>query len=131
FKGMPGSSVKAVSVPGWKNRPYNAMSTMRTDPILVICEGEPDTWIAHQLGAPAIGLMASDVSKTYKPLMRYRDIVAICHNDENGTISVGKGFGVACADAYGAKPVIMPEGHDLNSFFLEYGEDETLRYIGL
>jgi hypothetical protein len=133
FKNIPGNpGPKACNVEGWKNRPYNPHAVL--SPVggtLLLCEGEPDTWVGHQLGLPSVGLMSSDVSPRYQPMFRYRRIVAVCHNDEKGSVKVGKGFGSRAAEIYGATAILMPEGHDLNSFYLSYGEDETLRYLGI
>jgi DNA primase len=138
FKAIPDSNgmtngAKMLSLPGalGKGRPYNIVDALTTTDVLVIAEGEPDTWTVSQLGIPVIGIPGAKAWKRiFKPLFLYRgDLIVIVHNDDDGS---GRAFANSVsANLPYARHVLMPEGHDANSLFNEIGGDGLLEALGI
>lgn len=137
FRRLGDEGPKYRSMHGDTPRPYNTPALERATKDFWITEGEPDTWILHQLGLPANGFGGAN---TWKPCFRhiysqYRTVFIPCDGD-----AAGKKFGESIAkDLPNARPIDMgtyidDEGeersHDVNSYYLMYGPDETLRKVG-
>jgi DNA primase len=94
-------------------------------------EGEFDCMIGDQLGLPIVGFPGTG---SWKPHYRavfegYDKVIALGDNDDKGA---GAKFVEKVAGQV-PNPVVrmMPEGHDLNSFFLAEGADAVLEYLGV
>lgn len=109
---------------------FNVMDLARNENTVLITEGEIDCMTAHMAGFPSIGLPGANAWKPlFSRVLRYRKIFILADNDD-------KGAGIKFAETvkgslYGAKIVLMPEGHDVNSFVMEYGIDKLREKIGL
>lgn len=96
---------------------------------VVITEGEFDAMIAAQCGLPAIGIPgASAWQDHYTAVFEGYERVIICgDNDDTGA---GKKFAAQVAkDVPNPAVMLMPEGHDVNSYFLEYGARGLREYL--
>jgi len=124
--GMPGPKVLSAGDSG--TRPYNVMSTIGSSDAIYITEGEPDTWTAHEIGLAALGIPgASGWKSLYRSLLRYRRVIVLVQNDDEGA---GRDMAGRIASDLACRRVLMPTGHDLNSFYLEAGRQAVLDHIG-
>lgn len=137
FRRLGDEGPKYRSMHGDTPRPYNTPALERHTLDFWLTEGEPDCWTLHQLGLPANGYGGAN---TWKPHFRhiyaqYRTVFVACDGDK-----AGREFGKAIAkDLPNARPIDMgtyidDEGaersHDVNSYYLMHGSDETLRKVG-
>ena len=109
---------------------YNVISLIRPDRSLIVCEGEIDCITASMAGYVSIGVPGANAWKPFfYRALRYRQVFVLADNDD-------KGAGIKFAETvknslYGAKIILMPEGHDVNSFVVAYGIDKLREKIGL
>lgn len=132
FRRIEGSGPKYMSLHGTagKARPFNVRAFQRVDSNLCICEGEFDTITASQCGLTTVGYPGANAWKSeHWRLYRYRHVYVLADNDDTGA---GMGFANAIAsDLRDCKIIQMPKGHDVNSYFLEVGEDEFRGFVGI
>ncbi len=109
------------------SRPFNT-TALDTAEEVYITEGEFDTITAWMLGLFVVGIPGvSNWKSVYRPLFRYRRVTIIGDNDDSGQ---GDKFCSEVAKALGGcSTVLAPKGHDLNSFFVEAGKDQTLKHL--
>lgn len=131
YDGIPGNpepSPKMKSESGVHGTIYNARQLMYDTEILAVCEGEFDTMSAMQSGIPAIGIPGATAWQgLYGRILRYRKVVVLADNDDHGE---GLKFGeLVQRDTRGTRIKLMPEGHDVNSFLVEFGPDKLKDYV--
>lgn len=125
--GDPEGRSKFLSLPGDIPRLYNTQSLVSHMDVY-ICEGQTDViacWIA---GLPAVGLPGAMTWKkeahVFSRIFTNRHVSVLADNDDEGA---GMDF---ANDIYrtlgGCRIVLMPKGHDVSSYLLQYGE-EALR----
>lgn len=112
-------------------RLFNPEALFDSRPYVCVCEGELDAIAATQAGLPAVGIAGVD---NWLPYFRrvfdgYEEVFILGDADD-------KGQGEAFATAFGnlipnSKTVLMPDGHDVNSFIVEAGESALLDKIGV
>lgn len=115
-----------MSLPGDQPRVYNTAALHRPSNFLCIAEGEPDTWTATQAGLPCVGLPGVSSFRDYMPRLfaGYEKIYVLADNDDKGQ---GLEFGEKIAERVpNTRVMLMPEGHDVNSFVLEQGPEALL-----
>lgn len=100
---------------------------------LYIAEGEFDAMIASQCGIPCIGIPGAQAWKSHfrSVLDGYSELVVFVDADDQGA---GADFAAKIAedmDDHGVRALRMPEGHDVNSAFLEHGAGWLREYAGL
>lgn len=127
----PYEGPKFLSLPGEQPRIYNPSAFMRPEPYIAICEGEPDTWTAHQAGLPVVGVAGVSAWREFfgRCFAGYSVVFILADNDD-------KGQGIEFAERLaGEVPnpriVPMPEGHDVNSFVLESGAEALLERLDI
>jgi DNA primase len=110
-------------------RPFNPSAIYRPETYIFLCEGEFDTIVATMCGLPAVGFPGAKAWKReYAGLFRYRTTYVLADNDDKGD---GRSFAEAIAgDHHDTKIIMMPHGHDVNSFFCANGRDALLELIG-
>lgn len=134
------TGAKYLDMPGAKTRLYNVLA-IANDPIgdrLYICEGEFDTLIAQQVGLTAVGLPGATAWQPHfrQVLEGYDRVVILGDHDDKPS----KGSGLRPAEEMAqtvatelknadVRPVYMPEGHDVNSAYLEGGKQNLLDWI--
>lgn len=133
--GVPGNpevSPKMLSVANSGTMLYNTRDLLDSNPTVAICEGEPDTWSARMLGIPAVGIpgaKAWEKIKNVRRAFRFRKVIILADNDDKG-----EGLELAQtiqADIRNARIILMPEGHDVNSFVRDNGLDALKEKIGI
>jgi DNA primase len=115
-------------IPG-KARPFNVRAFQKVDPVIHVCEGEIDTITAAQCGLTAVGYPGANAWKSeHWRLFRFRHVVVLADNDDTGA---GVGFANAVSgDIRDSKVILMPKGHDVNSFYVAEGRDALRAHVG-
>lgn len=118
YLGMAGLSAKKI---------FNTRDLYTTQPIF-ICEGEVDTISAHQCGFRSVGVAGvSNWEKRWWRIFRNRTVIVLADNDDNGQ---GEGLAHEIGQTIqDCQTVMMPSGHDVNSFFVAEGKDALTQYI--
>lgn len=137
FRNLTGNGPKFRTLPGDKPRPYNTSALERHSADIWIPEGEPDTWILHQLGLPSCGLPGATTWKSeWKHIFApYRTVYVPMDGDV-----AGRKFGEKIAESLSNARLIdmgkyvdsdgEEKSHDVNSYFLENGPEATLKKVG-
>ncbi len=100
---------------------FNVNTILQGGSYAVVTEGEFDCMIATQCGLPAVGIPGATAWKPhYSAVFEGFERTIICGDNDD------KGAGAEFAEKVAAKvpaPVVfmMPQGHDVNSYFLEAG----------
>lgn len=130
YDGIPGNpepSPKIKSEAGSGNTIYNVSALHSSNPDVFVCEGEPDTWSAHQAGLPVIGIPGANAwQEVYGRILRFRKVCVLADNDDHGE---GLKFAETVQHSTRARIVLMPSGHDVNSFLMENGEEEFRKLV--
>lgn len=112
---------------GTAQRIYNASILQHPYQTVYVTEGEPDTWIAHQTKLPSIGIPGvKQWLPLYRRVLRNRRVIVLADGDDNGE---GLEFAKQVLMSVDDCGTILFEGHDVNSYYLEYGEDELRRKV--
>ncbi|MET0466976.1 MAG: toprim domain-containing protein [Chitinophagaceae bacterium] len=133
YDGIPGNpepSPKMKSEAGAGTTMFNVRALNSTDNLIAICEGEFDTMTAHIAGIPTIGIPGANAWQSLFALgLKFRKAIILADNDDHGE---GLKFAEKVqADLRGARIILMPEGHDVNSFVVENGIDALRQKVGL
>jgi DNA primase len=110
---------------------FNVRAFFAGEHVVVITEGEIDCMTVNQCGIPAVGIPGASAWKDhYRPLFEGYDRVIICaDNDDTGA---GSKFAAKVArQVPGPEVVLMPENHDVNSFYCEVGPAGLREYLGV
>lgn len=118
---------KYRSLPGDQARLYNVSVLLADSDVVGICEGEYDAITVSEFAdIPSVGVPgASNFGDAFALLFRNAGKV-LCIGDGD---EAGRGFADSVAERLEAIPVTMPEGHDCNSFLLEYGPVALREYL--
>jgi hypothetical protein len=145
FRRLFGEGPKFKTMPGDIPRPYNTPDLEKFSNDIWITEGEPDTWILHQLGLPSVAIPGATVWRPeWKYIFaQYRTIYVPCDGDE-----AGYKFGQMLAEVMSnVRPIDMGKyetldrtgeddytqienSHDVNSYYIQEGAEATLKKVG-
>lgn len=107
---------------------YNVLDLHKKSDRMVITEGEVDAMTLSMVGIPSVGIPGVN---NFKPFHRrvfdgYSDIVIATDNDarEDGNNPGQELARLLLREIYGSRLVTLPRGYDINSFFVERGEEE-------
>lgn len=121
---------KYLTRPGGTAHLYNVGAFSVDTTVIAVTEGELDALTAHSLcGIPAVGVPGANNWKHWwaRAFHDYDRVLLICDGDEPG-----REWGKALArDIEGAVVIHMPQGMDVNKFYLAHGRDETRKRCGL
>lgn len=116
---------------GIARRMFNTPALDIDSPFIAICEGEIDTITTAQAGLPAVGIPGAKAWQDYwaRCFRGYEAVYVLTDADDDGA-------GRALAEKIGrsvsvARTVLMPDGHDVNSFVLEHGPNALKAKLGL
>lgn len=128
FRAIPpdDSPAKYLSLPGDPPRLFNPLDLDRREPFVCITEGEFDAITAHQAGLPAVGVPGVQAWGSFWPRMfdGYETVYILADNDDKGQ---GAAFAEKVASQVpNSRVVLMPEGHDVNSYVLAEGPDALI-----
>lgn len=125
-----GQSPKYLSRPAAQTRMFNVQALLTDSDVIAVCEGEIDTIIMHALvGVPAVGIPgANNFKDHYRLLLEDFDrVIVMCDGDQAGR-EFGKKLASECDNA---TVVHLPDGSDVNDFYLSDGPDAIRRRAGL
>ena len=107
---------------------YNVEALFNRTDELFITEGELDALVCSSLvGSPAVGCPGSNGWKPHftRCVGDFRSVVVVGDGDDAGRAMVK-----ALEDELpNARGVVLPEGQDVNSFYLDYGPFELAHYL--
>ncbi|WP_245579948.1 toprim domain-containing protein [Brevibacterium album] len=131
---------KYYTLPGHPTRVFGTWAIDQSVRTIAISEGEIDAMSATQAGIPCVGIPGVKAWKDYYPRIfaGYDEVVVFSDNDDtkgDETEGVGLKFANTVARdlsevGVDTRVVLMPEGHDVNSFMKEEGEYELRAYAG-
>lgn len=128
---------KYLSLPGEEARIFNPLALARSEPYICVCEGELDAITATAAGLPAIGIPGASMWKPYfgRALRWYQAVYVLADSDDKVRRD-GKRSGAEFADLIASQVknvlvVPMPQGHDVNSFYIENGPEALRERLGL
>jgi DNA primase len=116
---------------GVSRRMFNTPALDIDSPYIAICEGEMDAMTAVQAGIPAVGIPGVKAWKSFwgRCFKGYDAVFVLADHDDSGE---GQQLAhVIGSDVSSARTVLMPEGHDVNSFVLENGPEALRAKLGL
>ena len=130
FRTLGSSSAKYLSRAGATPTLYNVGALHRPFDSIAICEGELDAITLDGLcKLPAVGCPGAQAWAHYwqRLFADYSRVFVLCDGDE-----AGKTFGAALAkDIDSAVVIHLPDGHDVNSLYLERGVAGIRAVMGL
>lgn len=133
FRSVGDSGPKYMDMPGNGPRLYNvaAIAEDTEGTTLHLCEGEFDTLIAQQAGLTAVGLPGVT---SWQPHFRnvlegYDQIIVLADNDDNGQGEEMGAHVAAQMPGTDVRTVLMPEGFDVNSAYLDGGAEALLEWV--
>ena len=134
FRHIDGTTPKYMGVTGQKTGMYNVVDLHLDTDIIAICEGELDTIIlSGVVGIPAVGIPGVSTwkpwfSKLFEPFKR---VLIFADNDvkQDGS-NPGMQLAKKIRDEVERSVVVhLPEGHDVNSVYLDSGGDWFLEKV--
>ncbi|MDM4718424.1 toprim domain-containing protein [Micromonospora sp. WMMA1363] len=128
---LPVDGPKYLSVAGDLPRLFNTCDLDRREPFVCIAEGEFDAMTAHQAGFPAVAVPGVNGWSAWwaRCFRGYETVYILCDNDDKGQ---GAAFGEKIAAQIGnSRIVMMPEGHDVNSYVVAEGFAALIEKIGV
>lgn len=128
FRALPGvDGPKYWQPAGSRVGIFNVTELITPRPTIYVCEGEIDTMTLVQCGLPAVGFPGAQSWQDHHRYLfdGYERVVIAMDHDE-----AGQAFGEkVAAKVPGPVPVLMPAGHDVNSFFQQHGRAALLRHL--
>lgn len=116
----PSGCTKYLQKAGARTHLYNVSAFPEADDWIGISEGELDSAILRQCGIPAVGVPGATNWKPHysKIFEDYRRVYTFADGDK-----AGREFGDKLSSEIGALTIGMPDGHDVNSAYMEFGEE--------
>ena len=142
FRRPPGSDkpYKYYTLPGRPTRIFGTGVLAAPGRVVAITEGEIDAMSSTQAGLPAVGIPGVKAWKEYyaRIFAGFERVLIFTDNDDRKDgeeEGVGQKFANVVAKdlaevGVSADTILMPEGHDVNSFLKENGEHELRIYAG-
>lgn len=110
---------------------FNTPAFFASEETIAVTEGEMDCMTLVQAGIPAVGIPGASAWKDYYELLfeGYESVIICADNDDQGA---GRKFATKLAlNVPGGKIVLMPEGHDVNSYLCEFGRPALREFMGV
>lgn len=134
FRRLDGGTPKYTAPKGQGTRLFNATAVLDPGPQLVVVEGELDAITMHgECGVPAVGVPGAQAWRSHyrRVVESFGDVVILTDNDDKKD---GQNPGLDLAlkvreSVRSSRIVSLPPGHDVNSFFLDYGKGELLKLL--
>jgi DNA primase len=125
-KAIPGHT-KYMLPSGAATNLYNVQAYEGAGAHISLCEGELDALVLSMLGEPAMGIPGADKWQPHwgDILQDFSRVYVFSDGDTAGQ----KFFDHVKMECSQAINIPMPDGHDVNSAYLAYGEDFLLRKI--
>lgn len=111
------------------NSLFNTPGLLASEDWVAITEGEIDCITLAQAGIPAVGIPGASAWKDFFDLLfeGYSEVLICGDNDDSGA---GRQFVAKVAKMVpGPRVVMMPQGHDINSYYCEFGRAALMDYL--
>lgn len=108
---------------------FNTPAFFASEETIAITEGEMDCMTLVQAGIPAVGIPGASAWKGHYELLfeGYNSVLICADNDDTGA---GRKFAAKIAARVpGPRVVLLPEGHDVNSYYAEFGRQALRDYL--
>lgn len=133
FRRGPGQDggPKYYQPPGTKLGLFNTAPIITAGDTVAVCEGEFDAMIATMCGIPTVGLpgVSSWKDHYYDIFQGFDKVLIMGDNDDKGQ---GSQFAEAiAAKVPGPEIKLMPEGFDVNDYFLKVGAAGLKSHLGI
>lgn len=131
FRDITGEAkAKYLNIRHQPPRIFNPEAFFSGKPYIAICEGEMDAMTTHCQRLPAVGFPGVDAWQPWFPrcFEGYERVYMLADTDDKE----GQGVRFAHKIADNIENVViapMPEGHDVNSFVLEFGQEALIERI--
>jgi DNA primase len=125
----PSVEPKYMGMVGATTRMYNVLDIERAGDYIGICEGEIDTLtISSLVGIPCVGVPgANSWKKHYTRLLAdFERVFVFADGDQPG-----KEFATSLARELPVTTIQLPEGHDVNSMYVQEGASYFHQKVGL
>jgi DNA primase len=129
FRSLGDDKPKYLGMPKVQPGIYNVGALSHPADSIVICEGEPDTWVMDDLvGIPAVGIPGANLWKPVYNLLfqHYRIVYVLGDGDEAGRLMAQE----LCAELENAVAVQLPDGLDVNDLYSEAGPMALASLVG-
>jgi len=130
FRDLVGQQPKYLSPVGQAPRLYNTRDLVHNQGTVAVCEGELDALImSRRVGIPAVGVPGGNAWKDHHPrcFADVERVLIVMDSD-----AAGEGFAQKIARSLPESKIIRPpSGHDVGSWFCEYGADPIRKACGL
>lgn len=110
---------------------FNTLDLFAGEDTVAITEGEMDCITLAQAGIPAVGIPGASAWKPHFRLLfeGYQSVRICADNDDTGA---GRKFAAKVSqNVPGPEVVLMPEDHDVNSYYCEFGRQALRDYMGV
>lgn len=110
---------------------FNVPAFFASEETIAVTEGEMDAITLVQAGIPAVGIPGASAWKPHYKLLfeGYQSVLICADNDDTGA---GRKFAAKVSqNVPGPEVVLMPEGHDVNSYYCEFGRQALRDYMGV
>lgn len=125
----PAVEPKYMGMTGAETKMYNVIDVERASDFIGVCEGELDTLtLSACVGIPCIGVPgANSWKKHYTRLLAdFERVFIFADGDQPGTQ-----FATSLARELPVTIIQLPDGHDVNSMFVQEGSDYFHQKMGL
>jgi DNA primase len=114
---------------GQRSRLFNTRALETAGHLIACAEGEFDAMILNQIGVPAVGCPGASVWPPFyhRIFAGFSRVIFTADNDDQG--DGRKWAQKAAGSCYAGEWRLMPEGHDVNSLFVESGADAVLEAL--
>ncbi len=122
FRTIGPQEPKYMGMPGVQTRLYNVNALLTAEEYIAVTEGEIDAiTLNYKCGIPAIGVPGANSWKRHysRLLQDFETVFIFADGDQPGSDFAKK----IAQEVQGVTIVNMPEGHDVNSMYLQAGAD--------
>jgi DNA primase len=110
---------------------FNTLAFFAGEESIAVTEGEMDAITLVQAGIPAVGIPGASAWKPHYKLLfeGYQSVLICADNDDTGA---GRKFAAKVAqNVPGPEVLLMPESHDVNSYYCQFGRQALREYMGV
>jgi len=122
FRAIGPQEPKYMGMPGVQTRLYNVNALLTAEGYIAVTEGEIDAiTLNYKCGIPSIGVPGANSWKRHysRLLQDFETVFIFADGDQPGSDFAKK----IAQEVQGVTIVNMPEGHDVNSMYLQAGSD--------
>jgi DNA primase len=132
----PDAEPRYLAPTGQETHLFNVRDLHVPSTRIVLCEGEVDAMTISMLGIPAVGLPGTQTWRGFYSRIfdGYKEVLVLTDNDIAKADGSNPGQDLArkvCREVMGARHIMLPEGYDANSFYLEFGEEAVRKLLGV